>query len=307
MKIAIGVDIGGSHITSAGINLETYTLIPETYYSSAINNKASKEVILEGWATILNKTVFNIRDQEILGIGCAIPGPFEYKLGIALYEGNDKYESLYGTSITEVLPKYLTNSEIPLRFLNDASAFGVGGTLLGSTKNKKKVIAITLGTGFGASFISDYLPLTQGVGVPEDGCLWNEPFLNGIADEYFSTRWFVSSYESKSGKTFKGGVKEMMERKDEHIVSIFKEFSHNFCVFMFSYIKDFDAELIIIGGNIAKSHSLFLNQIIKNWEEMGLNIPISIINKTDEASIVGSAYLFDNIFWREIKNKLPNV
>jgi glucokinase len=104
-----------------------------------------------------------------------------------------------------------------------------------------------------------------------------------------------------------GGVKEMIENKDEHIVSIFKEFSHNFCEFMFSYLKDFEAELIIIGGNIAKSHSLFLDQIIKNWQEMGMNIPISIINKTDEASIVGSAYLFDNIFWREIRNKLPSV
>jgi glucokinase len=43
MQIAIGVDIRGSHITSAGINLETYKIIPETYYSSVINNKASKE------------------------------------------------------------------------------------------------------------------------------------------------------------------------------------------------------------------------------------------------------------------------
>ena len=304
MPIAIGVDIGGSHITSAGIDLDTFELVRGSYFTGNVDNKKGREVILKNWALVLNKTIENIEDNSILGIGCAMPGPFEYKTGVAMFHGNDKYESLYKVSVKEMLPKYLKDPTVPLRFLNDASAFGVGASLIGNSKNKHKIIAVTLGTGFGASFIYDCFPLTQGKGIPEEGCLWNKQFLGGMADEYFSTRWFVNRYESFTGKKCEG-VKEIFENNDAYTRSIFEEFAENFSQFMLPYIRDFDADLLVIGGNIAKSHCLFLSQVLERWKGQNFEIPVSIINRTDEASIVGSAYLFNKDFWEQIKNTLP--
>ena len=56
-KIAIGVDIGGSHISSAAANLEKVELIKDSLYEENVDNKAGSKEILEKWALALNKTI----------------------------------------------------------------------------------------------------------------------------------------------------------------------------------------------------------------------------------------------------------
>lgn len=204
-SIAIGVDIGGSHISSAGVDISTGETLPETYFYGFVNSKGTKEVILKSWAKIINRTLASMRNKDIQGIGFAIPGPFHYKTGIALYEGNDKYESLYNLSVPEELLTHLDIETIPLKFLNDATAFAVGGTFPHTEKMDEKVVAVTLGTGFGSAFLESSLPIIDQENVPLGGCLWDKPFKKGIADDYFSTRWFLTRYEELTGEKILGG------------------------------------------------------------------------------------------------------
>ena len=312
MSIIVGIDIGGSHISSAGINSDNFTIIPETYFSGAVDSKASKELIIEKWATIINKTIkviqetLTISSSETIGIAFSMPGPFQYQTGIAMFEGNDKYESLYNVSVSDELLKYLCTKEVSFRFLNDASCFGVGGALKQDLKrDKSKVIAITLGTGFGAAFLDNKLPVTQGSNVPHNGCLWDKPFKESIADSYFSTRWFLSQYEDSTGKKLTDGVKEIASIENYSTAKIFDDFADNLSEFLSSYIIDFEADLLVIGGNIAKSHRLFLPKLEENFKKNNISLPISIVENTEETSIVGSSYLFNEVFWEKIKAELP--
>lgn len=313
MSIIVGVDIGGSHISSAAINGDNFTIIPETYFSGAVDSKASKEVIIEKWATIINNTIKVIQDtltfssDETIGIAFSMPGPFQYQTGIAMFEGNDKYESLYNVSVSDELLKYLSTQNVSFRFLNDASCFGVGGALMEKSKlGNKKVIAITLGTGFGAAFLDNKLPVIQGDNIPHNGCLWDKKFNDGIADNYFSTRWFLNQYENVTGKKLTDGVKEIAGIESHSTTKIFKDFAHNLSEFLAPYIVDFDADLLVIGGNIAKSHRLFLFQLQENLQNKNIQLPISIIENTEETSILGSSYLFNESFWEKIKEELPS-
>ena len=105
-QIAIGVDVGGSHITSAAVDLKNLVIIPETTFSVKVDNKAEKDIILKKWSEAINKTILNASLKQHIDIGFAIPGPFNYKKGIALFEGdNDKYENLYSVSIPDALSK----------------------------------------------------------------------------------------------------------------------------------------------------------------------------------------------------------
>ena len=174
MPIAIGVDIGGSHISSAAVNMDTLQPISGTYFNGAVDSKATKEEIFRSWGAVINNTLEKVGTEQLLGIGMAMPGPFQYQKGIALFEENDKYEALYKIDVGEEFPQYLSNKNLPLRFLNDASSFGLGGSLTSEMKNAKKVVAITLGTGFGASFFKDQVPVVNGDDVPEGGCLWDK-------------------------------------------------------------------------------------------------------------------------------------
>ena len=304
MQIVIGVDIGGSHISSAAVDLSSMAVIPGTSFHGAVNSKASKIEIYQRWSEVINQSLASIHQQEILGIGMAIPGPFRYRDGIALFERNDKYESLYEACLSSDLPKYL-NKDVPLRFLNDASAFAIGGALLDKAENKKRVTAITLGTGFGAAFLVHGIPVVHQDDVPEGGCLWDKPFCKGIADDYFSTRWFVSRFKELSGRDGIAGVKEITIAKDFDSSVLFKEFAENLGSFMVPYLQIFDTDLLIIGGSITKSQDLFLPIIQNIWKENNLEVPMAVVKNTEEAGIIGSAHLFNEDFWSEIKGVLP--
>lgn len=306
MPIAIGVDIGGSHISSAAVDMEKSEIIPGTYFHSEIDNKASKQQIFETWARTINKSLKPMEESDILGVGIAMPGPFKYKDGVALFERNDKYEALYGVSVKNELPDYLSKP-LPVRFLNDATSFGVGGVLLNKNKNWHHVLAITLGTGFGAAFLEDDIPLVREKNVPKDGCLWDKHFRGGIADDYFSTRWFVSRYKQITGKNGVGGVKDLVDKAEIDLSGIFDEFAINMSNFLLPYLKNFDADLLVLGGSIAKSHERFLPSVLERWRQNHKEIPVAIVENTEEAGILGSSQLFDEAFWNKIKNNLPAI
>lgn len=93
-KRVIGLDIGGSHITSGVIDLGRNTIFDKTLFTSPVNNKDSKDSILKIWADTILKSVDSCQGAEISGIAFAMPGPFEYHTGKALFERNDKHEGL---------------------------------------------------------------------------------------------------------------------------------------------------------------------------------------------------------------------
>lgn len=307
MSIIVGIDIGGSHISSAAVNQETLEIINETCFRGAVDSKASKEIILKKWAEIINKTLEKIDVDTTIGIAFSMPGPFQYETGIAMFEGNDKYESLYNVNVALELVQYLNNKNVAFRFLNDATSFGIGSALNqkdGGTD--QKVIAITLGTGFGASFLNDVIPVINGDEVPENGCLWDKPFKDTIADDYFSTRWFLNKYEQYSGQKVSDGVKEIAGIKNEYSARIFDEFANNLSHFLLPYILKFEANSLVLGGNIAKCHELFLPKVLQNWKDNEVEISITILENTEESSIIGSSYMFNEVFWERIKEELPN-
>jgi len=311
MSITIGVDIGGSHISSAAVDGNDFVIIPKTYFSGAVDSKASKEVIIKKWAEVINQTIEAVEktsgyfSNDKIGIAFSMPGPFQYESGIAMFEGNDKYESLYNVSISQELIKYLNTKNVSFRFLNDASCFGVGGSLRENSSTENKVIAITLGTGFGAAFLDNKLPLTQGNNVPHNGCLWDKPFKNNIADSYFSTRWFLKEYEKSTGNKLTDGVKEIAGIENFSTAKIFDDFANNLSEFLAPFIIDFQADLLIIGGNIAKSHRLFLPKVQENFKNKNIELNISIVENTEQTSILGSSYLYNEVFWERIKTELP--
>ncbi len=301
MPITVGVDIGGSHISSAAIDMENNAIIKGSYFHGFVNNKANKESILVAWSRVINETLSEVDINEVNGLSFAMPGPFNYKGGIAMFERNDKYEALYNVPIASELSKFIVSDNLEMRFLNDASSFAVGGSL---NAKHSKIVAITLGTGFGAAFLKDNVPVFSAENIAADGRLWDKPFLNGIADDYFSTRWFISRFKELTGANVKG-VKEITELHNKITNQIFQEFSQNLSEFLLPFLTSFEADLVQLGGSIAKAHHLFLPNLLRNWKISDYEVPVNVIDNTESANIIGSSFLFDEKFWNNVKNNLP--
>lgn len=302
-KLALAADIGGSHITSQLVNLDTNEPLGNSKTRIELNVTSSKDEILEKWVEAIKQSAHGYSLPSLLGIGFAMPGPFDYKNGIALFDDKvKKFQKLYGVNIRDELMDMLDLPEsFPVRFINDAAAFAVGEASYGKPSEFNRLLAITLGTGFGTTFIKNKFPVVGEYGIPDDGFLYHVPFQNSIADDYFSTRWFLQEYKTITGKNI-SGVKPLseMSASDKAVAKLFALFGKNLGTFLSPWIKQFDAECLVIGGNIANSFSLFGNELKSVFAGKGIHPEICISELGESAQLIGSAQLCSNIFYSKL-------
>ena len=306
-NIAIGVDIGGSHITAVAVDMNRHRIIEGSRASSPVDNKAEPDVILKVWSDTLKKVLRGMQIFNLRGIGFAMPGPFDYVNGICLIRGVPKYEKLYGVNIGKAISSSLgIPCDCRVRFMNDASSFAVGEAWAGKAEGYKKIMAITLGTGFGSAFVDDRIPVVEGDAVPRMGCVYHIPFSNGIADDYFSTRWFTGRYREVAGREVAGVREVAMEAENQSSVrDIFSEFGTNLGSFLAPWLIRFEAEILVIGGNISHSWDLFGPAFEGELHKAGCKTAVAISDLKEDAALLGSAYLLDEGFWKAVQKALP--
>ncbi len=308
-KYAIGADIGGSHISTVLVDMETGNLLERSRAEQTVDNQASAYEILDSWAAAIRRTIACAPIQELAGIGFAMPGPFDYKNGIALLKNVAKYESLYGINVGDALKKLLNlPAEMPFRYLNDALSFAVGECWTGKASGYKNVVAITLGTGFGSAFLAGGVPVIEGADVPEKGYVYHIPYKNGIADDYFSTRWFVNEYETRTGERCKG-VKEIADRavNGSEAKALFEDFGSDLGLFLSPILKAFGADCLVIGGNISGAYSLFGPSLVSVLKNQSLSVPIFCSELMESAAMVGCSRLLDKNFWSKIEPLVSKI
>lgn len=305
-NIGIGIDIGGSHIVCCAIDMSSGQPIEGTEVEEKVNNKGAKEEIFVTWAKAINGTINTINKEELIGIGFAMPGAFNYKTGVASFEGTEKYGQLYDVNVKEELPKYLDVENAELRFINDASGFAAGEAWYGKAKGTSRSISITLGTGFGSAFIENDIPVVDRPDVPIHGCFWHLPFRDGIADDYFSTRWFVNSFKEVSGITASGVKDVAMDAVNGgESQKLFDAFGEGMGEFMLPWLKKFKPDTLVIGGNVSKAFGLFSPAFSKYLEENDMKLNVVVSDLMEEAALIGSARLLDEDFWMKVKDDLP--
>ena len=302
-SIAIGVDVGGSHVSCAAFDLSENTYLEHTHAENDLDNHASSEVIISIWGATIKKAMDLADAQHVEGIGFAMPGPFNYEKGIPMFTGeNEKYENIYGINVPGELRKYLDLPEsFKVRFINDATAFAIGEDRVGKAKDASHSLSITLGTGFGSAFIKDGLPVLDGEAVPKYGCLWHLPFENGIADDYFSTRGLLNRYEEITGTTLPG-VKQLADLTDSDKIAkaLFDDFGLKLGVFLKPWIEKFGIEMLVIGGNISRAFPLFEESMRNFLYSEKIEMEISISELKEKASFIGSAILVDDAFYNKL-------
>lgn len=298
---SIGVDIGGSHITSCVYNHENRKLERETLSHKKVNPHGPKNEILEGWVSALRHTI-HLWGKEISGMGIAMPGPFDYFNGISRIADVDKLQALYNINIRLALAAKLTIAPSQIRFINDASAFAIAEALIGTASTYEKVVAITLGTGLGASFLINGRPIMKDKRVPEGGYLYNQYYQNVLADELFSTRGIIHAYAKKTGKTI-SDVKTLCAeaQTDEIARNILEDFGARLGNFIYPYLEEFGAEALVLGGNISKAFDLFGSSL--EHELKGIS-RVYVSELGEEAALIGSALLLKETYYAEIRETL---
>ncbi|PZX94897.1 ROK family protein [Flavobacterium aquariorum] len=297
-KYAIGLEIGGTHITAGVIDIMNMKVLEFSMHKASFNSNLPVDQVLDIWEKAIRISWNNSGVKSLGGITVCMPGPFDYENGICWIKGQSKYDHFYGLNIADLLRKKLNLSDdFKILFENDAVCFGKGEVYKDKNNLSKKVMAITLGTGLGSCFIDKGISVSSGNQVPTDGEIWNLPFKNGIAEDYVSLRGLIAKYSIFNETTVESGLElyNLAVAGDEMAVKAFEKMGEDLAEILIPWFKNFSVEHFVIGGKIADSSTLFLPAFNKKIKDAGLEITIQISDDNENAALLGAASLLYNI------------
>lgn len=276
----LACDIGGTHITSAIVACDTWSILSETITRSEVNSSENAKSIFQSWTSAIKDSISRF-NRPIDQIGIAMPGPFDYENGISLMNGQNKYDSLYKLDITSGLREGLGSPSLDIRYINDAAAFLQGEIFATGRHQEHCILGITLGTGLGSA-------IWQQGDKAYDADLWNTPYKDSIFEEYLVTRWFTKRFEELSGLR-ESGLKEIIEKHYQTDVfqSLMIEYRTNLHQFLTFFSDKHQCNNYVIGGNIAKAWGII------NKDDSFVDFNIRIGEYEEKAALIGAASLFE--------------
>ncbi|MFD5121159.1 ROK family protein [Streptomyces sp. NPDC058385] len=157
------LEIGGTHVTAAVVDL------PDGRVGRRSRRPLDPHAGAEDILGAVRRCADHLDVPAGTRWGMAVPGPFDYAQGIALFAGVGKFEALYGVDVRTALLRDLRQRPGDVVFLNDAHAFMMGEWAAGAGRGHSRAVGITLGTGVGSAFLVDGGIVARGPGVPPEG------------------------------------------------------------------------------------------------------------------------------------------
>ena len=275
------MDIGGTQI-KAQVYCKS-SLIPGGITVFDAKSGCDKNEIFDHFAKIISSLLLKVPEgeQQPCGIGMAFPGPFDYEQGVSLMRGLGKYDAIYGYSIQQeiikLLPQLLT-ADTPFVFLHDVEAFAIGEIRFGEATNSHRAIHLCIGTGAGSAFTEDGLVLKEPTEViPANGWIYNTAYRESIIDDYVSVRGLAKI----SGRFFENtpdgaALSELCNQGDPRALKVFSEFGKDVCAALAPFLKSFNPDTLVLGGQISKSFCYFGETLAGLCDELDIKIVISL-------------------------------
>ena len=146
--VAIGIDIGGTSIKGGAVNEKGK--LYDTFKMPVTKGEPQEKTIAKV-IKMVNKFLadYNYKKEDIIGVGCGVPGIVDSTNGVVTFSGNLGWHDL-------PLKKMLEDGlGLPTKITNDANAAALAEAKYGSGNNYKSFLMVTLGTGIGSGIFVD--------------------------------------------------------------------------------------------------------------------------------------------------------
>ena len=293
-EYALGLDVGGTHITTAVIAINEMRVLDFSVHKESFDSNLPADEILDIWEKAIRTSWKNSGIGNLIGLAVCVPGPFDYTNGICWIKDQAKYEHFYSLNIRELIRERLNlSNDLPIVFDNDANCFGKGEFFKNVENSSKKLMAVTLGTGLGASFIDNGKAIDSGTKVPADGELYNIPFKTGIAEDYVSARGLLSGYKAASGLEISNSLELFCLAKtgDVMAIKVLEEMGEDLAEIVIPWLKSFGADSFIIGGKIANASAYFLPSFQEKIKIAGIEVTVLVSADNEIAALLGATSL----------------
>ncbi|MFB8140700.1 ROK family protein [Streptomyces parvus] len=251
------LEIGGTHVTAALVDMTTGLPVAGSVVRRPVSADAGSTEILDSFA----EAARHVPAPGGAHWGVAVPGPFDYAAGVGKFRGIGKFEALHDVDVGAELSDRLPHPRA-ISFLNDADAFALGEHHSGAAARRDRSVCVTLGTGVGSSFLCDGRPVTEGPAVPPEGRAHRIDVDGLPLEEVISRRAIRARYARAAGL---GGpaeapdvsaIAELARGADRHAAATISGCFTALGRALAPWCVAFRPDVMVIGGSMAASWDL---------------------------------------------------
>lgn len=306
MKKAIGVDLGGSHVTAAVVQ-EDGTVLQR--HELDITDHAVDKV-MQAIDSVISGALADAKVKEIVGIGIGSPGNIDPRSGAILYSPN------FGWTDVPLGEKLRAHFELPVFIGNDARCATLAEWNFGIGKGTQNFALLTLGTGIGGGIVSGGKLLIgnrAGAGEighhqirPTDGfycncgkigCFEAQASGTGLIRHAFAVApSFPRSnlLDRSRDKLGSKAIRKAAQAGDKHAVAAWNNFTKDLATGLANIIAFVNPEIIALGGGLSSAADFMLDAVRARVDELTTMVPrgttkIVIARLGNDAGFIGSA------------------
>ena len=276
------LDIGGTHVSAGRIEIRSASVDPASGVRIRFSPTADRAELI---AAILD-AARSIAGPDVLRLGVAIPGPFDYAMGVSRMA--HKLEALRGVDLRSELSAALGLSvSSTARFLNDADAFVLGEWWAGAARGHRRVVGITLGTGLGSGFVAGGRLVHGGPCVPDGGELHRLRFRGAPIEQTISRGAVLARYAGDGVD-----VEEIAGRAragEPGARRVFDDLGDALAEFLAPSLRVFEPTCLVVGGSIARSFDLLEARLRTGLEVVESLRTLTAAERLDDAPLLGAA------------------
>ncbi|SFD43551.1 ROK family protein [Clostridium uliginosum] len=304
----IGVDLGGTKISTALSNLNGEVISQTTVPTNAVEGEIPVlNRIIESVEKVIKDGGVTYKDVKAIGIGS--PGPLDAEKGVIIYTPNLPFKDF---NLVEPLKKKF---DVPVFLDNDANVAAIGEYMFGAGRGAKDVLFFTVSTGVGGGAIlngkiyrghtSNALEIGH-MTVAADGPRCNCGNIGCVEATSSGTAIAKRGQEAINSKV------ETSLRKYDKITSyevfleaaagdpVAKDIIDNALNYLGIAIANsvsiFDPEIIIIGGGVSKAGDIVFETIRKVvdkrcFKSMAASVKIVPAGLGTDAGVIGAVAL----------------
>ncbi len=320
MKIAIGIDIGGTN-TKTILATETgdilYSLKNTTPSVTAGQPDKIENLLVKNLRDFLNsKSAQKVlsRASEVSGIGIGVAGLIDVKKGKVIRSPN--IPAINGAPLREIFEKEFS---MPVIVENDANAYAFGEKWIGAGKDLDNFIVLTLGTGLGGGLIykgklyegpvevghMTVVPSGRYCTCGSYGCLESYASGRAMVDRVVSS--LEKGTESLLSKCCDGNIYKITPEViyetaldgDSLSREVFREVGQFLGIGIANLINILGPEAVIIGGGLIDAWDMFIEELTREaykraFRNLSTDIKILKSALTQNGGSIGIAGLLFN-------------
>jgi len=322
MKIAIGLDIGGTNTKTIIASQDGEVLLSRKSPTPVVTDKDREKIenrMINNLKDFLNEasTKRIISEASVLsGIGIGVAGLIDRKHGRIIQSPN--ISALNGVALREMFEKEFS---LPVTLENDANAYAYGEKWIGAGKDLDNFVVLTLGTGLGGGLIykgrlyegpmevghMTIVPSGRYCTCGSSGCLESYASGRAIVDRVISS--LEKGTESLLSKCCDGNIYKITPEViyetaldgDSLCREVFREVGQFLGIGIANLINILGIDAVIIGGGLIGAWDMFIDELSKEAQKRAfklLSTDVKILKSAltkDGGSTGAAGLLFSSI------------